>query len=131
MGIKFKMDDFTKKMANDPLSINMKEVEERRILEVAGALHDMIHNGETIKYNHLTLISDAMDKVAGICNGYLLVMQCTGKQNEIPEDVINAIKFIYSFDSEKIMSMLDDESKNMFETMKKFSDIFGKDMGDL
>jgi hypothetical protein len=29
------------------------------------------------------------------------------------------------------MSMLDDESKDMIETMKKFSGIFGKDLSDL
>ena len=127
MGINFKLDDFAKKMADDPRSIIMKEVDERRILEIANALHDMIRDGEKIKYNHLTLISDAMDKAADICNTYLLVMQCTGKQNEIPEDVINAIKFIYTFDSDKIMSMLDDESKDMIKTMKKFTDLLGKD----
>ena len=118
-------------MADDPRSIIMKEVDERRILELANILHNMIREGKKIKYNHLTLISDAMDKAAGICNTYLLVMQCTGKQNEIPDQVIDEIKFIYSFDDEKIMSLLDDDSKQMIQTMKKFSDIFGKDMGDL
>lgn len=118
-------------MADDPRSIIMKEVDERRILEIANTLHDMVRDGKKIKYNHLTLISDAMDKAADICNTYLLVMQCTGKQNEIPDPVIDAIKFIYSFDSDKIMSMLDDESKDMLQTMKKITDIFGKDIGDL
>lgn len=126
MGIKFKLDDFVKKMVNDPISIDMKKVNESRILELADALQDMLRDGEKIKYNHITIISDAMDKAGDLCNMYLLVMQCTGKQNEIPEDVINAIKFIHSFDNEKFMSILDDESKDMLETMKKFDSLFGK-----
>jgi hypothetical protein len=132
MDVEFKLDEFTKKMANDPLSVNMKEVDETRILTFADTLHSiMILGGEKIKYNHITIISDAIDKATDICNRYLLVMQFAGKQTEIPEDVINAIKFIYSFNNEKIMSMLDDESKDMIETMKKFSGIFGKDLSDL
>ena len=114
------MEDFVKKMANDPRSVNMKEVYEDQILEIVNNLQGMIRDGEKIKYNHIKIITDAIDKVDDICEVYLLVMQCTGKQTEIPEDVINAIKFIYSFDSEKIMSILDDKSKDMLETMKMF-----------
>lgn len=125
--MKFDMDDFVKKMAEDPLSVNMKETDERRILEIADDLHGMIRDGETIKYNHITIICNAINKIGDICNRYLLVMQCTGKQAEIPEVVIDAIKFIYSFDNEKIMSILDDESKDMIETMKKIDNLFGKD----
>jgi hypothetical protein len=126
MGIKFKLDDFVEKMRNDPMSVNMKEIIESRIVELADALHDMIRDGEKIPYNHISIISDAMNKAGDLCNVYLLVMQCTGKQNEIPEDVINAIKFIHTFDNDKIMSILDDESKHMIETMKKFDNLFGK-----
>jgi hypothetical protein len=120
------MDDFVKKMAEDPLSVNMKEADERRILEIADDLHGMIRDGETIKYNHITIICNAINKIGDICNRYLLVMQCTGKQTEIPEDVINAIKYIYSFDNKKIMSLLDDESNKMMEPMKYFSSLFEK-----
>ncbi len=126
MGIKFNLDDFVNKMGNDPMSVNMKEVNESRILELADALQGMIRDGKKIKYDHISIISDAMDKAGDLCNMYLLVMQCTGKQNEIPEDVINAIKFIHTFDNDKIMSILDDESKHMIETMKKFDNLFGK-----
>ena len=124
--MKFNMDDFVKKMAEDPLSVNMKEADELRILEIADSLHGMIRDGEKIQYNRITIISNVINKIGDICNRYLLVMQCTGKQAEIPEVVIDAIKFIYSFDNEKIMSILDDESKHMLETMKKFDNLFGK-----
>ena len=127
MDIEFKLDEFVKKMATDPLSVNMKEVDETRILTFADTLHSiMILGGEKIKYNNISRLQYAVDKITDICNRYLLVMQCTGKQTEIPEDVIKAIKYIYSFDNEKIMSLLDDESNKMLEPMKYFSSLFEK-----
>ena len=127
MCIEFNSDEFVKKMANDPLSVNMKEVDEERILTFADILNTMIRDGEKIEYKHIAKVSDAVNKTSDVCNRYLLVMQCTGKQAEIPEDVINAIKVIYSFNDEKLMSMLDDESKKMMESMKYFSGLFEKD----
>jgi hypothetical protein len=126
MGIEFKLNEFIKKMAKDPLSVSMKETDEKRLIELADTLRDMIDNGEKIRYDRISSIFTAMEKGADICNRYLLVMQCTGKQSEIPEEVINAIKFIYSFDGEKITSMLDDDSKHMIEVAEQFNDLFGE-----
>lgn len=127
MSAEFNLDEVAKKLATDPLSVNMKEVDEKRLLEIANGLRELIDDGEKLQYNHLSIITDALNKTSGICTRYLLVMQCTGKQSEIPEDVIDAIKFIHSFDSEKVMSMLDEPAKRMVEAMKTFGNIFKTD----
>lgn len=117
-------EELRKKIASgDIKNASMREHFETRITELNKLLTEAENNVPTDgSLNTYYALQSSLNAVANDCITYLFVMEMCGKTDEIPNDAIDAIKHVFSYDEKKLIELAG-ISESMLKTMKMFSDL--------
>ena len=109
--------------SGDIKNASMREHFETRIAEVSKLLADAENETPADgSLNTYHLLVTSLNAVADDCITYLFVMEMCGKTDEIPANVIDSIKHLFSYDEKKLMKLAG-ISESTMNTMKMFSDL--------